>query len=123
MTETDEMKMCFDEMEKLNAKLEALREKRKVEEEKRLLRELTMEHNLNVLKTIKYAGYNQKYNKKEGYVCRCCNPDKVYKDRGSFSNHLKTAKHKRHQEQFDQRQKEIEIAVQTNIALAQLKMN
>jgi len=30
MTETDEMKMCFDEMEKLKAKLEALREKRKV---------------------------------------------------------------------------------------------
>jgi len=71
----------------------------------------------------KYAGYNQKYNKKEGYVCACCNPDKIYKDRGSFSNHLKTAKHKRHQEQFDQKQKEIEIAVQTNIALAQLKMN
>jgi hypothetical protein len=51
MTETDEMKMCFDEMEKLNAKMEALREKRKVEEEKRLLRELTMEPNLKVLKT------------------------------------------------------------------------
>lgn len=51
MTETDEMKMCFDEMEKLKAKMEALSEKRKVEEEKRLLRELTMEPNLKVLKT------------------------------------------------------------------------
>lgn len=51
MTETDEMKMCFDEMEKLKAIMEALCEKRKVEEEKRLLHELTMEPNLNVLKT------------------------------------------------------------------------
>ena len=51
MTETEEMKICFDEMEKLKAKMEELREKRKVEEEKKLLRELTMEPNLKVLKT------------------------------------------------------------------------
>ena len=51
MTETEEMKTCFDEMEKLKAKMEELREKRKVEEEKKLLRELTMEPNLKVLKT------------------------------------------------------------------------
>ena len=51
MTETEEMKMCFDEMEKLKAKMEELREKRKVDEEKKLLRELTMEPNLKVLKT------------------------------------------------------------------------
>ena len=52
MTETEEMKMCFDEMEKLKAKMEELREKRKVEEEKKLLRELTMEPNLKVIKTL-----------------------------------------------------------------------
>jgi hypothetical protein len=51
MTETHEMTICFNEMEKLKAKIEALREKIKVEEEKRLLRELTMEPNLKVLKT------------------------------------------------------------------------
>ena len=51
MTETEEMKICFNEMEKLKAKMEELREKRKVEEEKKLLRELTIEPNLNVLKT------------------------------------------------------------------------
>tara|TARA_B100000787_G_scaffold166482_1_gene151783 strand:- start:67 stop:501 length:435 start_codon:yes stop_codon:yes gene_type:complete len=51
MTETDEMKMCFDEMEKLKAKMEALEKQKNVDEEKRLLRELTMEPNLKVLKT------------------------------------------------------------------------
>jgi hypothetical protein len=51
MTETEEMKICFDEMEKLKAKMEELCEKRKVEEEKKLLCELTMEPNLKVLKT------------------------------------------------------------------------
>ena len=71
----------------------------------------------------KYAGYTQKYNKKDGYVCACCNPDKVFIDRSNYSKHLRTSKHKKRQEQFDQKQKEIEIAVQTNIALAQLKMN
>ena len=51
MTETEEIKICFDEMEKLKAKMEELREKRKVDEEKKLLRELTMEPNLKVIKT------------------------------------------------------------------------
>jgi hypothetical protein len=51
MNETDEMKMCFDEMEKLKAKTEALSEKRRASEEKRLLYESTMEPNLKVLKT------------------------------------------------------------------------
>ena len=52
MTETEEIKICFDEMEKLKAKMEELREKRKVDEEKKLLRELTMEPNLKVIKTL-----------------------------------------------------------------------
>ena len=52
MTETEEMNSCFNEMEKLKAKMEELREKRKVEEEKKLLRELTMEPNLKVIKTL-----------------------------------------------------------------------
>lgn len=74
---------------------------------------------------LKYSGFTAKYNKKEGYVCQCCNADKVYKDRSNYSKHLKTPKHKKRQEAYDQRQKEIEIAiaVQTNIALAQLNLN
>ena len=51
MTETDEMKMCFDEMEKLNAKMEALREKRKVEEENEINRKLLMKPNLESMST------------------------------------------------------------------------
>ena len=51
MTETDEMKMCFDEMEKLKAKMEALREKRKVEEENEINRKLLMKPNLESMST------------------------------------------------------------------------
>ena len=51
MTETDEMKMCFDEMEKLKAKMESLREKRNVEEENEINRKLLMKPNLESMST------------------------------------------------------------------------
>jgi len=51
MNETDEMKMCFDEMEKLKAKMESLREKRNVEEENEINRKLLMKPNLESMST------------------------------------------------------------------------